>query len=263
MGLGSTATCQPKVRWRARHTQKAAQEGLVRTLCIVFTDKCYLSSPICICQDCPFLCRMTQGQPRMLCSFSPAIQSLDFWCFQASEQERALREFMCKLCSGVLSEPVSAPCGHHFCRPCLDKHFQVHCHAASGEQHVLSSLCWLTAAHVIHVTWLLGVALLLFKAWYSVYTAFDHFMYSALPQKHTSFFLLHVPLTWFFGFVTLPMEQNSHKLVCVRHSHLHSAWQTHAQVTSCQESHPLAQDSTGCRYQQGAAARLKCIMSKA
>ncbi|KAA6428294.1 MAG: E3 ubiquitin- ligase ORTHRUS 2-like [Trebouxia sp. A1-2] len=43
---------------------------------------------------------------------------------KASEQERALREFMCKLCSGVLSEPVSAPCGHHFCRPCLDKHFQ-------------------------------------------------------------------------------------------------------------------------------------------
>ncbi|KAL0054420.1 hypothetical protein WJX82_008650 [Trebouxia sp. C0006] len=43
---------------------------------------------------------------------------------KASEQERALREFKCKLCSGVLSEPVSAPCGHHFCRPCLEKHFQ-------------------------------------------------------------------------------------------------------------------------------------------
>lgn len=44
---------------------------------------------------------------------------------QASEQERALREFVCKLCSGVLTEPVSAPCSHHFCRPCLEKHFQV------------------------------------------------------------------------------------------------------------------------------------------
>lgn len=44
---------------------------------------------------------------------------------QASQQERALREFMCKLCSGMLHEPVSAPCGHHYCRPCLEKHFQV------------------------------------------------------------------------------------------------------------------------------------------
>ena len=43
---------------------------------------------------------------------------------QATEQERVLREFMCKLCSGALNEPVSAPCGHHFCRPCLEKHFQ-------------------------------------------------------------------------------------------------------------------------------------------
>ncbi|KAL3132357.1 hypothetical protein ABBQ32_008933 [Trebouxia sp. C0010 RCD-2024] len=45
---------------------------------------------------------------------------------KATEQERALREFMCKLCSGALQEPVSAPCGHHFCRPCLERHFQGH-----------------------------------------------------------------------------------------------------------------------------------------
>ncbi|GAB4818166.1 hypothetical protein N2152v2_005212 [Parachlorella kessleri] len=40
-----------------------------------------------------------------------------------SEQEKALREFTCGLCKGVLGEPVSTPCGHHFCKPCLDKKF--------------------------------------------------------------------------------------------------------------------------------------------
>jgi len=126
----------------------------------------------------------------MLCSFLPALQSLDVWCFQASEQERALREFMCKLCSGVLSEPVSAPCGHHFCRPCLEKHFQVHCHKASGEERILSSLCCNNSWCVMHVTWLLVVALLQFKAWYSVHTACAKCMYSTVPERHTSLFLL-------------------------------------------------------------------------
>jgi len=47
----------------------------------------------------------------------------------------------------------------------------------------------MTAAGVMRVTWLLAVVLLQFKAWYSVYTAFHHCMYSTLPQRHTAFFL--------------------------------------------------------------------------
>ena len=43
---------------------------------------------------------------------------------QASEHERALRDFTCKLCKCVLTEPLSTPCGHHFCKPCLTKKFE-------------------------------------------------------------------------------------------------------------------------------------------
>ncbi len=44
---------------------------------------------------------------------------------QANEHERALREFTCVLCKGILQEPLSTPCGHHFCKPCLLGKFQV------------------------------------------------------------------------------------------------------------------------------------------
>ena len=44
---------------------------------------------------------------------------------QASEQERALREFTCTLCKGVLVDPLSTPCGHHFCKPCLEARYAV------------------------------------------------------------------------------------------------------------------------------------------
>lgn len=40
-----------------------------------------------------------------------------------SEHEKALREMSCGVCKGVLCEPVSAPCGHSFCKPCLDAKF--------------------------------------------------------------------------------------------------------------------------------------------
>ncbi|CAL5219145.1 g922 [Coccomyxa viridis] len=42
---------------------------------------------------------------------------------KASEQERALREFTCSLCKLILNDPMSTPCGHHFCKPCLKKRF--------------------------------------------------------------------------------------------------------------------------------------------
>ena len=43
---------------------------------------------------------------------------------KANNAERALaKEFTCKLCSGVLNQPLSMPCGHHFCGPCLEKNF--------------------------------------------------------------------------------------------------------------------------------------------
>lgn len=44
---------------------------------------------------------------------------------KASEHERALREFTCALCAHVLRLPLSTPCGHHFCKPCLEGLFQV------------------------------------------------------------------------------------------------------------------------------------------
>lgn len=72
---------------------------------------------------------------------------------QATEQERALREFMCKLCSGVLKEPVSAPCGHHFCRPCLEKHFQVAVPGPLPGSQELSMSCWFVA----HKTCCVGI----------------------------------------------------------------------------------------------------------
>ena len=44
---------------------------------------------------------------------------------KANNAERALaKEFTCKLCSGVLKQPLSMPCGHHFCGPCLEKNFE-------------------------------------------------------------------------------------------------------------------------------------------
>lgn len=43
---------------------------------------------------------------------------------KANNAERALaKEFTCKLCSGVLNQPLSMPCGHHFCGPCLERNF--------------------------------------------------------------------------------------------------------------------------------------------
>ena len=44
---------------------------------------------------------------------------------QISEEQRALRDMACLVCKGVLKEPVSTPCGHHFCKPCLEKKFAV------------------------------------------------------------------------------------------------------------------------------------------
>lgn len=42
---------------------------------------------------------------------------------KTTEQERALREMVCGICKKVLQSPVSAPCSHAFCKPCLDKKF--------------------------------------------------------------------------------------------------------------------------------------------
>lgn len=42
---------------------------------------------------------------------------------RASEQEKALREMTCGICKNVLVRPVSAPCSHAFCKPCLDTKF--------------------------------------------------------------------------------------------------------------------------------------------
>lgn len=42
---------------------------------------------------------------------------------KVSEEEKALKESSCGVCKNVLLQPVSTPCGHHFCKPCLEKKF--------------------------------------------------------------------------------------------------------------------------------------------
>ncbi len=37
-----------------------------------------------------------------------------------SEHEKALKDMTCGSCKEILKHPVSAPCGHNFCKPCLD-----------------------------------------------------------------------------------------------------------------------------------------------
>lgn len=42
---------------------------------------------------------------------------------QASAHERLLKDFSCSLCKGVLQQPLSMPCGHNFCKGCLDRRY--------------------------------------------------------------------------------------------------------------------------------------------
>ncbi len=53
------------------------------------------------------------------------VSSFLFCVLQLTDHERALKEFQCKLCSGVLQQPISTPCGHHFCKPCIEQAFKV------------------------------------------------------------------------------------------------------------------------------------------
>ncbi|GAX84579.1 hypothetical protein CEUSTIGMA_g12000.t1 [Chlamydomonas eustigma] len=40
-----------------------------------------------------------------------------------SEHEKALKEFKCEACRGTLNNPLRTPCGHNFCKGCLEKRF--------------------------------------------------------------------------------------------------------------------------------------------
>lgn len=51
------------------------------------------------------------------------LKSTMLFVAQASAHERLLRDFSCSLCKGVLQQPLSMPCGHNFCKGCLDKRF--------------------------------------------------------------------------------------------------------------------------------------------
>lgn len=49
---------------------------------------------------------------------------------KVSSQEKALTEFQCRLCGKLAQQPVSTPCSHVFCKPCLDA--KVGAHAGCG-----------------------------------------------------------------------------------------------------------------------------------
>ena len=49
----------------------------------------------------------------------------------------------CLVCKGVLKDPVSTPCGHHFCKPCLEKRFAVRSFSAGLLAHAA------TAGHIM------------------------------------------------------------------------------------------------------------------
>ncbi|KAG7672878.1 putative E3 ubiquitin-protein ligase ORTHRUS 2 [Nannochloris sp. 'desiccata'] len=56
---------------------------------------------------------------------------------KVSEHEKALKEMTCGVCKEILKLPVSAPCGHNFCKSCLDltfggQEFEVDTGAATG-----------------------------------------------------------------------------------------------------------------------------------
>ncbi|XP_043724892.1 E3 ubiquitin-protein ligase ORTHRUS 2-like isoform X2 [Telopea speciosissima] len=40
-----------------------------------------------------------------------------------TEQERLLKEFSCLICRNVMTLPLTTPCGHNFCKPCLENAF--------------------------------------------------------------------------------------------------------------------------------------------
>lgn len=42
---------------------------------------------------------------------------------QAPNPKRLLKKFTCRMCSQTLKSPVSTPCGHSFCKACLDSKF--------------------------------------------------------------------------------------------------------------------------------------------
>ena len=42
---------------------------------------------------------------------------------RVTEAEKALREMTCAMCKRVMTQPVTTPCDHSFCRPCLEAKF--------------------------------------------------------------------------------------------------------------------------------------------
>lgn len=53
---------------------------------------------------------------------------------QASAHDRLLKDFSCGLCKAVLDQPLSMPCGHNFCKKCLDSRFAEQEAAAGGSK---------------------------------------------------------------------------------------------------------------------------------
>lgn len=60
----------------------------------------------------------------MLCPFHTFLSALDLNCsMQMSMAEKALADFKCGICLSTSLTPVSTPCGHLFCKECLEAKF--------------------------------------------------------------------------------------------------------------------------------------------
>lgn len=100
--------CGPHVccaRWDHRAQQSVHSRAAVQAQLLSRSPSCRLPHSACCCL----------AGSRMHAHARPATQ--------ASAHERLLKDFGCSLCKGVLQQPLSMPCGHNFCKGCLDKRF--------------------------------------------------------------------------------------------------------------------------------------------
>lgn len=85
-----------------------------RSVCFCVSIRYTADSVACVARLCS---NNSAGLP------SNALIAVVAVVLQATAHDRLLKEFSCALCKNVLNQPLSMPCGHNFCKECLDKRF--------------------------------------------------------------------------------------------------------------------------------------------